>query len=358
LAGSINAQAVSGVLYGDWIQNLSLQQFLSLAEVVVGAQLENAALVIGIIGRWIHANRPLDSELRDFAWRCLEVGPIITQNNANEFDKVASLLAQSEADRGFRLLEKLLRVPHDKHGWNPIKRYGVAENRFWNVLHRIDPERAFRTVFAVAVSDFEHRFWVTCDLQEIIDQQNDAPLLMKLAMENQRLAELVARTVTAARPGFWPIAFTIVENYPYSANIQYALTAGIEQAEGHSSSYASRLLSSRQEVERVLNDPTTPSVARQWLQDVLSRLSGEIHQNIIWEYDENANDLRRYIEHEDKNSPERIWAIGRVLKYADWKDIKRMLTVEDIQQALDAVDLPDRKRKALEKALEVWQSGN
>ena len=35
-----------------------------------------------------------------------------------------------------------------------------------------------------------------------------------------------------------------------------------------------------------------------------------------------------------------------------------MLTVEDIADVLPQVDLPERKRKALEKALEVWRVGN
>ena len=68
------------------------------------------------------------------------------------------------------------------------------------------------------------------------------------------------------------------------------------------------------------------------------------------------NSLRRYIE--DKESPERIWAIGRVLKNTDLKDIRRLLTVEDISEALPQVDLPEKKRRALERALEVWQSGS
>ena len=115
------------------------------------------------------------------------------------------------------------------------------------------------------------------------------------------------------------------------------------------------LESRRNEIDRVLNDPATPPKARLWLRDVLSRMQGQIAHYVIWEYDDDANDLRRYIQ--DRNSPERLWAIGRVLKYAEWKDIRRMLTVEDIGEVLPQVDLPERKRKALEKALEVWRSG-
>jgi hypothetical protein len=87
----------------------------------------------------------------------------------------------------------------------------------------------------------------------------------------------------------------------------------------------------------------------------MSRLEGEISQQIIWEYDEDVNDLRRYIQ--DKTSSQRLWAIGRVLKYAKWEDVKRLLTVEDIEQALPLIDLPEKKRKMLERATEVWRYG-
>jgi len=52
-----------------------------------------------------------------------------------------------------------------------------------------------------------------------------------------------------------------------------------------------------------------------------------------------------------------MWALGRVLKYAAWEDIKRLLTVEDIEEALPQVDLPEKKRKMLEKATKVWRHG-
>jgi hypothetical protein len=147
----------------------------------------------------------------------------------------------------------------------------------------------------------------------------------------------------------------LIEKHPDNLNIKSALTSGITQAENGWGAYSRHLRSSRQEVERILKDPATPPAARPWLRDFLNRLEGNVAQHVIWEYDEDVNDLRRYIESDDKNSPERSWAIARILKYADWKDIKRMLTVDDIEEALPQVDLPERKRKILEKALEVWR---
>ncbi|MGE0823037.1 MAG: hypothetical protein AB7G75_30500 [Candidatus Binatia bacterium] len=65
------------------------------------------------------------------------------------------------------------------------------------------------------------------------------------------------------------------------------------------------------------------------------------------------DDLRHHVQ--DKDSPQRLWAIRRILKYAQWEDMKRLLTVEDIAEALPHVDLPDKRRKMLTTAVRVWQ---
>jgi len=44
-----------------------------------------------------------------------------------------------------------------------------------------------------------------------------------------------------------------------------------------------------------------------------------------------------------------------VLKYAEWADIRRLLSVEDIDETLPQVDLPEKKRRMLERAVRVWR---
>ena len=111
----------------------------------------------------------------------------------------------------------------------------------------------------------------------------------------------------------------------------------------------------KQEVKQLLHAPSTPPAVRAWLREVMGRLEGEIPRQIIWEYDLHMDGLRGHIR--DKNSAQRLWAIGRVLKYATWEDIRRLLTVEDIEDALPYTDLPEKKRQVLERALEIWQYG-
>ena len=359
LEGRISPKIASGVLYGDWVGGLSVEQFLGLVQVIAGTQLENAALAIDVIERWLDQHQALEGDLAEFAWQCLEAAPSIssvTSHEAYACDRLASKLALSNLQRGFKLLEKLLTQPHERQCWNPIDRYGAGESDFWKTLHKIDRERALRSVLSLASMDSLERFRITWDLRDIIDQKGDSDLLVGLALESESQAELIAESITTARSGFWPIALKIIEEYPTNERIQSALATGIEQAgEAQWGPYSQHLESCRQQVEQKLNDVATPPAARLWLRDVLRRMEGEIGQHVIWEYDEDVNSLQRYIEEED--SPNRIWAIGRILKNSDLKDIRRLLSVTDIAEVLPQVDLPEKKRKALEKALEVWQSG-
>ncbi|MBI2998362.1 MAG: ATP-binding protein [Deltaproteobacteria bacterium] len=345
------------LLCGGWIDQLSSDEYVRILRAIAGPKLENGAAVIDSLGMWMHGEKTIDGELAEFAWQCLEAVLPIDGTDAYDCDRLASKLAEADPERGFRLLKRLLSQPYERRAWNPIDRYGAGERQFWKALHNVDRERALRTVLSLALTDPLKHFQITWDFQDLVDQQGDADLLVKLALENDEQAEVIAQSITTARPGFWPIAFEIVKNYRSNRKIREALTGGIEQrGEVYSGPYSQHLESCRKEVERVLNDLATPPAARTWLQDVLSRFKAEIAQHVIWEYDEDVNSLRRYIE--DRDSPERIWAIGRVLKYADLKDIRRLLTVEDISEALPQVDLPEKKRRALERALEVWQSGS
>jgi len=352
----VSPKDIAGILYGDWIREISAEDMLSLLKTEPGDRVEHASVAIEVLGRWVHWERSLEGALADFAWQCLEAAPRVSGNEAYDFDKVAATLTQRQPDRGFNLLETLLTQPEDKRSWCPIDRY-TGGNDFWSTLYHADRRRTLRTVFSVALRDPSYSFRVTWNLEELLNQQADADILLEFALESESQAILIAESITSAKEGFWPLAFGIIRRYPNSPKLWDVLTQGVEQMgriiEGP---YSQHIESCRKEVEKKLSDPGTPAAARPWLRDILGRLGEEIAQHVIWEYDEDANDLRRYIE--DKESPERIWAIGRVLKYAEWKDIRRLLSVEDIEEALPQVDLPERKRKALEKALEVWRVGS
>ncbi len=108
----------------------------------------------------------------------------------------------------------------------------------------------------------------------------------------------------------------------------------------------------REQVEHVLKDASTLSDARPWLGRLEAALKRDAGRETIWEYDLDLRDLKRLVA--DRASPERVWAIGRILKYARWGDVQKLLTPEDIQEALPLVELPEAQKRALETALEYW----
>ena len=191
---------VQRVLMGrGWIDTLNPDEYLRLLKAIAGSKLENAAAVIDFLGMWMHDNRPIEGELAEFAWQCLEAAPPVTVNEAFDCDQLAAKLARSDAGRGFKLLEKLLTQPYDRGSWNPLDNYG--QNNFWNALHEIDAERSLQVVLSLVLSDISQYF--TWDLREVIDPQMDSETLIEFALESERHAEAVCRSIAAGQPGFW-----------------------------------------------------------------------------------------------------------------------------------------------------------
>ncbi|MBI1745383.1 MAG: hypothetical protein HYR55_02205 [Acidobacteria bacterium] len=325
-------------------------QLEQLLKVIAGEYFEYAAVAVRQLAFWVQGGHALKGSLAEFAWCCLEHElPVASSTSGRHFDQLAAGLAQDDTERGFKFLEKLIQQSEiSEKQWNPLDPYDT--HKFWEILYRNNRGRLIELVLNVAQTDTSLFF----DLKGLLDQESDGNLLLDFARKGEESARAVANGLTGAKPGFWPLAFKLVEMYPNDEILRRRLTAGIEQEETIIEGPMSRFYEGRKrEIERVLQDPATPPRARDWLREVMNRLEGEVSRQIVWDYDEDVNDLRRYIQ--DKNSDQRIWAIGRILKYAAWKDAKRWLTVEDIEEALPQVDLPEKKRKMLEAALEVWR---
>ena len=138
-------------------------------------------------------------------------------------DQLASRLAQSDIERGFRLLETLLVQPLQKHCWNPIDRYGAGGKDFWTFMYNADCRRCLLTVLSVGLSDPSHHFHVFCSLSDHLNQVQDAEILTEFALQGEKQAEIVSDCLTTARPGFWPIAVKIIERYPKNQRIRHGL---------------------------------------------------------------------------------------------------------------------------------------
>jgi hypothetical protein len=264
------------------------------------------------LGWWVHDKRPLEAELAEFAWQCLESAPTSEMSEAHAFDEVAAALARIAPDRGFKLLATLLQQPYEKQSWYPLGEFGSHD--FWHVLRTADRTRALRTILTAVVegpSGSATGFW---GISAVIDQVNDADMLLAFALENVPQALAVATNITTAKPGFWPLALKIVEKYPDPQEIQSALCGGIHRD--------GSLMQCRDEVQHILEDPQTPARVRPWLTSLEEalRLTAERHHDA--EVDREINGWNR--PREEGPSPEQLWAV-RTLDRLGWED--KLLTI-------------------------------
>lgn len=354
------ASVRAALLVGQWVKQLTEEQFGQLLKHITGENFEYASVAIDLLSSWVHNERPLRGDLAHFAWVCLEHDPPVKLPAQEwDFDLLAAKLAEGDLSRGFRLLTQLLHRKERIEGfeldyWHPLHQRGMS--RFWNVLYTEDRERLLLLLLEVSRANPLQGFYLSWRVRKLINQDKDKELLLSFATCGVENARILASWITSAKPGFWPIVFAFVRMYPDDEQMLNNLTSGIEQEGVIRQGSRSRFYEGRkQEIEQILNDPTTPGEVQAWLHEVLSRMEREIPLQLVWEYDMDVDELRHQAQ--DKDSPQRLWAIGRILKYAQWEDIKRLLTVEDIAEALSQIDLPDKRRRMFERAVKVWQHG-
>lgn len=339
-----------------WVDGLSEDEFLLLLKSVARPDFEHGASALGLLGWWACRKRPVRGDLAAFAWECLARDPILkTPQDAWHLDQLAAKLAEQDPERGFALLKTLLKQPaSDRNRWEPFGLHST--NAFWKVLLGQDKGRSLRTALDACLDNPLARFRISWRLRELLDQEADREVLLSLAAEDIGQARIIAGWLTSGKPGFWPLAFQLHEKYPDDERLHVELLAGIQQMGSVVVGPLHAFYQTRKDqVEEKLADPKTPSSVRGWLKEVRDRLTQEIESYVVWEYDQDINELRRHIQ--DKESDQRIWAIGRVLKYGRLEDIRRLLTVDDIEEVLPQVDLPEQRRKMFERAVMVWRRG-
>lgn len=339
---------VAEMLTVFWLQDLLPADFLSLARVIAGASFENSPSGIHLLAAWAGFARPFDDvDLRNFAWLCLEAGysyssRVRSQDHAWHADELAATLTAKDPDRGFSLLQKLL-VESGQHFWDPLVAF--ERRRFWRTLTSIDRQRALQSVFSSPYS------FLAFHGDTILEPEADAEFLVQLASTNHETAARVILAVGFDQPGFWKVVLPIIARFPESGKVGSALEMAVLSYSFVGSAEEARE-ARRRNVKGVLEDPATPPAAKPWLRTLERALSREAGSESIWEYDLDARDLKRFID--DRNAPERLWAISRILKHAKWEDVQELLTPEDIKDALPLIDMPEREKRALEMAVEHW----
>lgn len=262
-----------------WIDQLSVDQCSRLMKLVVGPNLQNAVEVIDYLVFW-SSKRSITGELADLAWRCLEAMPSIKTDQSHQsynFDELAALLAQADITRAYTLLENLLKQPDKRQSWDPLSIWG--RHQFWNVLWGYDRERTLRFVLEIVLGSPALSYRIIQDLRDIIDQDRNAEVLIKVALESEKKAELISQCLTGCiktTSKFWSIALRIIDQYPKNERIKSLLTINVTPSGGWVEEMLRDLKNCLKEVENLRGDAKTPESAQQWLKDVDSYIRGKI----------------------------------------------------------------------------------
>jgi hypothetical protein len=329
-----------------WFVGASESMLLEMASVAAGPAVENWEAIY-LIALWNGESRSLTAPLRELAWKCFESNPRGAMEQRSWLDyarnELVTQLASTDPERGLLLLTRLMDGDPSRLGDTRT----LPKDRLWKALLHVSPRRTQEVVLASIRRGYRGL------LRSLgLDQEGDAGTILEIALQNARCAKHVAESLCFSSPGYWAITLPLAVRFSRGAELLAALSgsaSAIRGLGGPAKAYERRAA----EVERVLAASSTPPEAQPWLRWLAAELRRGMGHEVVWDYGRDASDLTRFVE--DKNAPERTWAIGRILKHAEWRDVQKLLSVQDIKDALPLLDLPEPKRRALESAVEYWE---
>lgn len=71
----------------------------------------------------------------------------------------------------------------------------------------------------------------------------------------------------------------------------------------------------------------------------------------IWDYDYTEDEIRNILKGED--SYIKAWAVGRIIDYGTWNDIKKFLKPEDVLSSLPQIE---KDGLATPESIRLWRS--
>ncbi|MBH0179992.1 MAG: ATP-binding protein [Nitrospira sp.] len=343
-------------ILGRWIDRIDPKEFKELLHNIAGTNYKHASAAVVLLGSWMHHQKPFDDELSAFAWRCIEHGPTKRAPRSAEgwhFDKLAAKLTESNPDMGFRKFHQLLTTPATSSlEWEPLDMDGGKQ--WWETLRARDRPRLFHTLLDASCANDTTQEVLSWRLKDLLGQEQDAHDLLAEIGTNVAYAHIAARWLVGSASGFWDLAFRLIKKFPHDSTLQNVLTSAAMDTGAFIRGPVSQFYEARnQEVQKRLEDPSTPAEAHAWLRDTARVLGLEVKTQLVWEYDREVNDLKRYLQEDDVE--QKRWAVGRILKYADWSDVRKLLTVDDIEEALPYIDIPERRRAMIERLLPTWE---
>lgn len=298
--------------------------------------------------------------LKSLAWDFLDsTFPAENNSRRHDWDGLAAKLGRQEPDRLRESVEQVIKTSLAKQD----RRLNLDHELplVWRTLKERNRSGLLRMLLRFALNP-DLPYWIDWMLSELIDPSRDRETLLQFVQEaGIEGARAVALNLEADKPGFWELARDLIVGWGDDDRVKDTLLSHLMG--GSWTDSAVQMISARIESATKLLTDSDPKVAR-WAQEVVSGLEDwrrhevrEDQEDWIWDYRIRRSELEGMLQ--QKDSPERLWAIGRLLKDAPPKRVLELLTLQEILDALPEIrDLDDRTRRTWEGYARFWSQSH
>jgi hypothetical protein len=324
-------------------EDLSPEDFGRLVEHIDDETVSTRTALLWPFLRRLSRDIHLPPKSRTSAWAILQ--STADEAHRHDWDFLAAKLGKSEPHRLLSLLESLL-VAHAS-GSQSLSLEGRLP-LVWRTLQTRARADLIRLLLKLEIAEYAPP-WVGWELERLVLPNTDAELLLAFAREHGvDGAKTVAGIINASRAGFWDVAQRLLQEWGDDADVQYRLLNQLGAAFYEGS--AVPLITERLESARRLTVDGDPRVAA-WAREAVQFLEGwrqgaerDDREEWIWDYRIGREQLENMVRLGD--SPQRLWAIGRLLKNAPPERVRELLSPEDILAALPKLtDLDELTRR-------------
>ncbi|MGH9194309.1 MAG: hypothetical protein ACRD1T_01040, partial [Acidimicrobiia bacterium] len=277
----------------------------------------------------------LTAELRQLAWSYLRStigarGPA----HFHYWDALAANLAEGEPDQLIATLDEVFAADEVKRSEHLSLQYELPQ--VWEVLK--DRHRAALFDIALRHAMAPHSSpWLDGTLAELIEPERDRQIVLHLAQEyGAEAARAFSLALDADKTGFWSLAREIVRRWGDDDVVTERLLGGVTS--GTWSGSALDVIEARIEEATQMRTDNHPSV-RAWAEQVISELEHwrrrtqrEDQEGWLWDSRVRRVEMEQLLR--SGNTPERLWAIGRLLEDAPEHRVRELISPEDILEAL------------------------
>lgn len=321
-------------------------------------QLKERSSAAAVASQVLFTNHLKHPPLRQWLLELLNLGASEEELPPHQWQELAWMLTQADPELGWELLQESLLSPAFREGWHPLEsrsRQSLVES-----LAQQSLDVLLSTVLAAwngpAPEDFRsllpfylksgavgHYHLLRC-LGWARSSEDNALFYCELldVPESPEPEEL-----------FWSAVRVLLQHFPPEGTVADKLRGKLLEPPHFRAT--SETQSKKQLADSIQRQLQAEFPAPAWLRNVLrDLLARPAPPALLWEYDLTSREFLALLA--DPQSPDRRWVLSRVLRELPWSEARKHVSLGELSELLPTLDLPDRKKRALETALGVWTS--